>query len=40
MPEKLSVFFDPCVFEHDTGEGFFEAKASPFLPIIETHPRE
>ena len=38
MAERLAVFFDDCVFEHDTGEGFFEAKASPYLPVIETHP--
>ena len=38
MSERLAVFFDPCVFEHDTGTGFFEAKASPYLPIVETHP--
>ena len=38
MTERLSVFFDPCVFEHDTGRGFFEASASPYLPILETHP--
>lgn len=38
MSERLSVFFDPCVFEHDTGQGFFEASASPYLPIVEKHP--
>lgn len=38
MADRLAVFFDSCVFEHDTGEGFFEAKASPYLPVIETHP--
>ena len=38
MTERLAVFFDHCVFGHDTGEGFFEAKASPYTPVIETHP--
>jgi acetoin utilization deacetylase AcuC-like enzyme len=38
MTERLAVFFDPCVFEHDTGRGFFEAAASPYLPVIEAHP--
>ncbi len=38
MADRLAVFFDPCVFQHDTGEGFFEASASPYLPVIETHP--
>ena len=38
MTERLAVFFDPCIFDHDTGQGFFEAKASPYTPVIETHP--
>ena len=38
MSERLAVFFDPAVLEHDTGEGFFEAPASPILPVSETHP--
>ena len=38
MNDRLAVFFDPCVFDHDTGRGFFEAQASPYLPIVETHP--
>lgn len=38
MNDRLAVFFDPCVFDHDTGRGFFEAQASPYLPVIETHP--
>ncbi len=38
MAERLAVFFDPCIFEHDTGQGFFEARESPYLPVIETHP--
>ncbi|MCP4983740.1 MAG: hypothetical protein GY935_24950 [Gammaproteobacteria bacterium] len=38
MSDRLAVFFDACVFDHDTGQGFFEARASPYLPIVETHP--
>jgi acetoin utilization deacetylase AcuC-like enzyme len=38
MSERLAVFFDPCIFDHDTGQGFFEASASPYLPVTETHP--
>ena len=38
MTDRLSVFFDPCVFDHDTGRGFFEASASPYLGVVETHP--
>lgn len=38
MTDRLAVFFDPLVFNHETGEGFFEAKASPYLPVIEAHP--
>ncbi len=38
MAERLAVFFDPCIFEHDTGQGFFEARESPYLPVIESHP--
>jgi len=38
MNDRLAVFFDPCIFDHHTGNGFFEAKASPYLPVIETHP--
>jgi acetoin utilization deacetylase AcuC-like enzyme len=38
MSERLAVFFDPCIFDHDTGRGFFEASPSPYLPIIENHP--
>lgn len=38
MTERLAVFFDACIFEHDTGSGFFEAQASPWLPVIESHP--
>jgi len=38
MNDRVAVFFDPCIFEHDTGKGFFEAQASPYLPMLETHP--
>ena len=38
MTQRLAVFFDPSIFEHDTGRGFFEAAASPYLPVVETHP--
>ena len=38
MAERLAVYFDPCIFEHDTGQGFFEARESPYLPVIEAHP--
>jgi acetoin utilization deacetylase AcuC-like enzyme len=38
MSERLAVFFDSCIFDHDTGSGFFEAGASPYLPIVESHP--
>lgn len=38
MADRLAVFFDRRVFDHDTGEGFFEAAASPCLPLTERHP--
>ncbi|MDH3534550.1 MAG: hypothetical protein OER87_02235 [Gammaproteobacteria bacterium] len=38
MADRLAVYFDPSIFDHDTGQGFFEASASPYLPVIETHP--
>ena len=38
MSERLAVFFDACIFNHDTGSGFFEAVPSPYLPVIENHP--
>ncbi len=38
MADRLSVFFDPMIFEHETGRGFFEAEASPYLPVTEIHP--
>ncbi|TNF91399.1 MAG: hypothetical protein EP300_00640 [Gammaproteobacteria bacterium] len=38
ISDRLAVFFDARVFDHDTGEGFFEAAASPYLPLTESHP--
>ena len=38
MADRLAVFFHPCVFDHDTGRGFFEAGASPYLELLEKHP--
>ena len=38
MSERLTVFYDERVLEHDTGSGFFEAAASPYLIHRETHP--
>jgi acetoin utilization deacetylase AcuC-like enzyme len=38
MNDRLSVFYSPRVLDHDTGFGFFEADASPFLPLTEPHP--
>ncbi len=38
MSDRLAIFFDPWIFQTDTGRGFFEASASPYLPIIENHP--
>ena len=38
MSDRLAVFFDPRIFDHDTGRGFFEAAASPHLQVLETHP--
>ena len=38
MSDRLAVFFDPCIFDHDSGRGFFEASPSPYLPVIENHP--
>ncbi|MGD8350431.1 MAG: hypothetical protein PVI79_14375 [Gammaproteobacteria bacterium] len=38
MNQRLAVFYDPRVLEHDTGEGLFEAAASPFLAHAEPHP--
>jgi acetoin utilization deacetylase AcuC-like enzyme len=38
MADRLAVFFHPCIFDHNTGQGFFEAEASPYLSITEKHP--
>ena len=38
MSERLAVFYDERVLEHDTGSGFFEAAASPYLVHREPHP--
>ena len=38
MDERLTVFYDERVLEHDTGSGFFEAAASPYLAHREPHP--
>ena len=38
MTDRLAVFFHPCIFDHDTGQGFFEADASPYLGVMEKHP--
>ena len=38
MTDRLAVFYDSSILDHDTGSGFFEAKASPYLPVVETHP--
>ena len=38
MTDRLAVYFDPGVLAHQTGEGFFEAAASPYLPLAEIHP--
>ena len=38
MTDRLAVFYDARVLHHETGEGFFEAGASPFLRLTEKHP--
>lgn len=38
MSDRLTVFHDDKVLEHDTGTGMFEGAASPFLTIAEQHP--
>ena len=38
MKDRLAVFFHPCIFDHDTGQGFFEAEASPYQRVLEKHP--
>ncbi|MEM7561890.1 MAG: hypothetical protein AAF353_02440 [Pseudomonadota bacterium] len=35
---RLAVFFDEEVFDHQTGNGFFETSASPYLSQLESHP--
>ncbi|TDJ67482.1 MAG: class II histone deacetylase [Proteobacteria bacterium] len=36
--ERLAVFFDERIFDHDTDHGFFDGNASPYLPVAERHP--
>jgi len=36
--DRLSVFFDARIFDHNTGAGFFEAAPSPYLAVQEQHP--
>ncbi len=36
--QRLATFYDERVLAHATGDGFFEAAPSPFLPITERHP--
>ena len=36
--QRLAVFYDERVLAHATGDGFFEAAPSPFLPLTERHP--
>ena len=38
MSDRIAVFHDDRLFEHDTGAGFFEARASPYLEVAERHP--
>ncbi len=38
MSGRLAVFYDERVLEHDTGSGFFDAEASPYLVHREVHP--
>jgi acetoin utilization deacetylase AcuC-like enzyme len=38
MTDRLAVYFHPSIFDHDTGSGFFEADASPYLSVVEKHP--
>ena len=38
MTDQLSVFFDPKIFEHNTGEGFFDSIPSEYLPVVELAP--
>ncbi len=38
MTDALTVFWHPDVLLHDTGEGVFEAAASPLISASELHP--
>lgn len=38
LRDRLSVFFDPRVLDHNTGVGFFESAPSPYLAVQEQHP--
>jgi len=38
MSERLAVFYDERVLDFDTGSGFFDADASPYLVHREAHP--
>ncbi len=38
MTDALTVFWHPDVLLHDTGEGVFEAGASPLISVPELHP--
>jgi acetoin utilization deacetylase AcuC-like enzyme len=38
MDDRLAVFFDAQVFDHDTGHGLFEGPPSPYLAVPERHP--
>ena len=38
MSDRMAVFYDERVLDHDTGHGFFEAQASPYLEVAERHP--
>lgn len=38
MSDRMAVFYDERVLDHDTGHGFFEVQASPYLEVAERHP--
>ncbi len=38
MSDRMAIFHDERVLDHDTGHGFFEAQASPYLDVAERHP--
>ncbi|MEQ8665724.1 MAG: class II histone deacetylase [Rhodospirillales bacterium] len=38
MTDRIAVFFDARVFDHDTGTGLFEGPPSPYLDVAERHP--